>query len=90
MAQQEVLDRVESWAGKVADESAALPEDLPDDELRERQVAWYADFFTLEDGWLIASPDDPAMRERLIDEEGMSPDFADQVLAKMRELGGAR
>jgi hypothetical protein len=90
MAQQEVLDRVEWWANKVADESAGLPEDLSDDEVRERQAAWYAEFFTLEDGWLVAAPDDPAMRERLLDEEGMSPDLADQVLAKMRELGAAR
>jgi hypothetical protein len=89
MAPEEVLERVEWWAGKVAKDSASLPEDLTDDELRDYQAVWYADFFTLEDGWLIASPDDPAMRERLVDEEGMSPDFADQVLAKMRELGGA-
>jgi hypothetical protein len=90
MAQQEILDRLEVWADKVATESEELPENLTDDELRERQAAWYAEYFTLDDGWLYAAPDDPAMRERLIDEEGMSPDFADQVLAKMKELGGAR
>jgi hypothetical protein len=90
MAQQEVLERLEWWAGKVRDDSERLPENLTDDELLEHQAKWYAEFFTLDDGWLVASPDDPAMRERLIDGEGMSPDFADQVLAKMRELAAAR
>jgi hypothetical protein len=90
VAQQEVLDRLEQWAQKVTAESEQLPEDLTEDELRQRQAAWYADYFTLEDGWLFAAPDDPAMRDRLLDEEGMSPDFADLVLAKMRELGAAR
>jgi hypothetical protein len=84
------LDRLERWAAKVVEESERLPDDLSEDELREQQAAWYADFFTLEDGWLVASPDDPAMRERLTTEEGMAPDFADDVLAKMRELGAAR
>jgi hypothetical protein len=90
MAQQKILDRLEAWADKVATESEELPENLTDGELRGRQAAWYAEYFTLDDGWLYAAPDDPAMRERLIDEEGMSPDFADQVLAKMKALGGAR
>ena len=90
MAETETLERLERWAQKVLDDAERLPEDLTEDELRERQVLWYADFFTLEDGWLVASPDDPAMRERLIDEEGMSPDFADEILAKMRELAAAR
>jgi hypothetical protein len=84
------LDRLERWAAKVLDDSQRLPEDLSEEELREQQVSWYADFFTLEDGWLVASPDDPAMRERLTGEEGMPPDLADEVLAKMRELGAAR
>jgi hypothetical protein len=84
------LDRLERWAAKVVDESARLPEDLSDEELREQQASWYADFFTLEDGWLVASPDDPAMRERLTAEEGLPPDLADEVLVKMRELGAAR
>jgi hypothetical protein len=90
MAGAEDLNRLERWARKVLDESARLPEDLSGEELRQQEALWYADFFTLEDGWLVASPDDPAMRERLIDEEGMSPDFADEVLAKMRELGAVR
>lgn len=90
MAQQEILERLEQWAGKVASESEELPEDLSEDELREREAAWYADYFTLEDGWLVAPPDDPAMRERLLDEEGMSPELADRVLAKMSELSASR
>jgi hypothetical protein len=90
MADNGYLERLERWADKVVDDSARLSEDLTGDELREREALWYADFFTLEDGWLIADPDDPAMRGRLIDEEGMSPDLADEVLAKMRELGSPR
>jgi hypothetical protein len=89
LAQQEILDRLESWADRVTAESAQLPEDLSVDELRERQATWYAEYFTLDGGWLYAAPDDPAMRERLLDEEGMSPELADLVLAKMRELGEA-
>ena len=84
------LERLQQWADKVLDDSARLSEDLGEAELRERQALWYADFFTLEDGGLVAAPDDPAMRDRLIGEEGMSPDFADEVLAKMRELAAAR
>jgi len=90
MAQQEILNRLEQWAQKVTAESEQLPEDLSDDELRERQATWYAEYFTLDDGWLYASPDDPAMRERLLDEEGLSPELADLVLAKMRDLGAGR
>jgi hypothetical protein len=90
MAQQEVLERLERWAQKVTADSQNLPEDLSDDELRERQATWYAEYFTLDDGWLYAAPDDPAMRERLLNEEGMSPELADLVLAKMRELASTR
>jgi hypothetical protein len=90
MADTQILERVEQWAQRVVEESRRLPEDLSEDEVRERQAHWYAEFFTLEDGWVIAGPDDPAMRQHLIDQEGMSPEFADQVLAKMRELAAAR
>lgn len=90
MAEQEILERLERWAERVASESEELPEDLSEDELREREAAWYADYFTLEDGWLVAPPDDPKMRERLLDEEGMSPELADRVLAKMSELSASR
>jgi len=90
MADNGHLERLESWAERVVAESEQLPEDLTAEELREHEALWYAGFFTLEDGWLVASPDDPAMRERLVVEEGMSDDLADDVLAKMRELGAAR
>lgn len=90
MADDASLERLEQWADRVVADSAELSEDLTPEELRERQVLWYADFFTLDDGWLVAGPDDPAMRERLVHEEGMSDDLADDVLAKMRELGAAR
>jgi hypothetical protein len=90
MAQQEILDRLEQWAQRVTADSENLPADLSEDELRERQATWYAEYFTLDDGWLYAAPDDPVMRERLLDEEGMSPELGDLVLAKMRELGAAR
>jgi hypothetical protein len=90
MVDEQYLDRLESWADKVLEDSARLSEDLTEDELRERQVAWFADFYTLQDGWLVADPDDQAMRDLLIGEEGMSPDLVDQVLAKMRELAVAR
>jgi len=71
-------------------ETQELPENLTDDELQEREATWYAEFFTLDDGWLVAPPDDPAMRDRLLNGEGMSREFADLVLAKMRELAAAR
>ena len=90
MADDGYLERLDRWARKVVADSEQLPEDLSPEELREREALWYADFFTLEDGWLVASPDDPAMRERLIHEEGMSDALADDVLEKMRELGAAR
>jgi hypothetical protein len=90
MADYEDLSRLERWADKVLDDTESLPEDLTGEELREREALWYAHFFRLDDGQLNADPDDPAMRGRLIDEEGMSPDFADEVLAKMRELSAAR
>jgi hypothetical protein len=90
LGQQEVLERLEWWAGKVRDDSESLPEDLTEEELLEHQAKWYAEFFTLDDGWLVAPPDDPAMRDHLLNQEGMSPDLTDLVLAKMRELAAAR
>jgi hypothetical protein len=90
MVNEQYMDRLERWAEKVLDESAQLPEELPADELREHEVTWYADFYTLGDGWLIAGPDDPAMRRWLTEDEGMSPEFADEILNKMKELAGAR
>jgi hypothetical protein len=90
MADDAYLGRLERWAERVVADSASLAEDLTGDELLEQQAHWYAEFYTLEDGWLIAGPDDPSMRDRLIHDEGMSPELADDVLTKMRELGAAR
>jgi hypothetical protein len=90
MINEQHLDRLERWAENVLDDIERLPAELPDDELRDREAGWYADFYTLEDGWLIADPDDPAMRRWLVEDEGMGGDFADRVLAKMRELAAAR
>jgi hypothetical protein len=85
MSEHRGLERLETWASRVVEDSARLPEDLSESELRERQVAWYADFFTLDD----ADPDDPALRDRLVDEEGMDTELADEVLAKLRERRGS-
>jgi hypothetical protein len=90
MADTETLDRLERWADKVIGDSERLSEGLPEHELREREASWYADFYALDGGWSVAPPDHPAMRSWLIEQEGMSSDFADQVLAKMRELVPAR
>lgn len=79
------LERLEQWARKVLDDSQRLPDDMSEDELREQQASWYADFFTNGDSWVVASPDDPAMREHLTVEEGLTSELADAVLAKMRE-----
>jgi hypothetical protein len=90
VADPENLGRLERWAQKVLDESSRLPDDLPEAELQEYQARWYADYFTLEDGWVVAEPDDPSMKAWLLEEEGMSPELADAVLAQMRELAAAR
>ena len=80
------LDLLETWAEKVLSDSANLPEGLSESEVREREVQWYADYFVLSQ----SDPTDPALRARLVDEEGMDPELADQVLARMRQLAAAR
>ncbi len=90
MASDDYLDRLEQWAEKVLEDTQRLPEDLPEEELREQMVLWYADFYAQHGDSQHASPDDPSMREWLIDEERMTPDVADQVLVKMRELTAAQ
>jgi len=90
MADDAYLERLGQWADRVVADSERLSEALPGDELREREALWYAEFFTLDDGWLVADPDDPAMRDRLMHDEGMSHELADDVLEKMRQLGAAR
>jgi hypothetical protein len=89
MAANEALERLEQWAEKVAEESRRLPADITDDELLRHEAGWYADYYAHEPEWGSAAADDPAKREWLIVEEGMSPQLADAVLAKLRELTAA-
>jgi hypothetical protein len=69
-----------------------VSEQLTDAEPRDRVVLKAAEFYVLVDDvfadgcWVIADPDDPRMRTYLTEEEGMTPEVADAVLAKMREL----
>ncbi len=58
--------------------------------MHDSDVLDTADFYMLADAWLIAPPDDPSLRQYLIDSEWLDPDFADEVIAKMRELDAAR
>jgi hypothetical protein len=83
------LERLDRWAAKVVAESAELPPELSGEDLREHEAGWYAEYFTLADGWVVAAPDDPAMRAWLLEEEGMSPELADAVLARMRGMAAA-
>jgi endonuclease III len=82
MSDRDDMGTLEAWVQLVLDDSNRLEEDLSEAELHERQVAWYAEFFALAQ----ADPDDPALRERLIDLEGMGPALADEVLDKLREI----
>jgi hypothetical protein len=61
--------------------------DRRDADLSERSLA---EFYTLADAWLIGPPDDPKMRAYLIKEDNCSPEQAERVLARMRELGRER
>jgi hypothetical protein len=84
------LDRLERWAAQVVADSARLDPGLSEEELAQHQAAWYAEYFVTSDGWLVASPDDPAMRAWLLDEEGLTPELADAVLAEMARLAAGR
>ncbi len=85
------MDDLNDWAERVLDEEARLSAHLTDGDLQDRAVIERAEFFTLADGWwLIAHPDDPRLREYLLNDGSMPPALADAVLAKMRELGHAR
>jgi hypothetical protein len=72
------------------DELLAWVEHLTEAELLKRSAWETADFYVLADTWLIATPDDPKMRDWLIEEEGCSPEEAALVLARMRVLGRER
>jgi hypothetical protein len=86
MADNETLERLEEWAEKVAQESRQLPPDLSEEELREYEAAWYADFYAANPDWAKGGPDDSAMRQWLIAEEDLSPELADAVLNRLRNL----
>jgi hypothetical protein len=73
---------LETWVTRVLADAERLGAGASEAELEARQIDWFADFFTLAG----ADPDDPALRERLVDLEGMSPELADAVLARMREV----
>jgi hypothetical protein len=79
-------DEMQEWADQVLDASARESEHLSDEELYDRAVIRAAESWMLTDGWVIGDPDDPAVRAYLIEGEGYDPGFADDVLAKMREL----
>jgi len=89
LAENEDLERLEQWADKVAEESRRLPADLSEAEVREYEARWYADFYAQNVDLIKAGPDDPAMRDWLITEEGMSPELADAVLGRLRNLATA-
>lgn len=74
-----------SRGGEEWGRSLGAPEakEIWDEETVEDVVGRYVS----SDGWSIASPLDPEMREFLIASEGLAPDFADAVLEKMREIG---
>jgi hypothetical protein len=76
-----------SWAENHLDREARAQEHLTDDELHDRAVISWADSNILTDGWAYGHPDDAETRRFLIESECLPDDFADEVLAKMRELG---
>ena len=90
MAENEHLERLQRWADKVAEESRRLPADLTESEVLEHEAGWYADFYAQNADLIKGGPDDPAMRDWLITEEGMSPELADAVLGRLRSLAAAR
>jgi hypothetical protein len=82
------LARMVEQADAVLDEEARASEHLTDAELWDRDVLSWADFYMTADCWLV-DPNDPATRCFLIEGDQMHEDFADAVLAKMRELDAA-
>jgi hypothetical protein len=80
----------DAWADRALDDEARASEHLTSAEPRERRAWALADSYVLADAWLVAPPDDPRMREWLIEEEECSPERAELVLDRMRELGDER
>lgn len=86
----ERLDRLERWAAKVVEESEQLPADISEQELRDHQARWYADFYAVNADWALKTHDDAEMRSWLITQEDMSPELADAVVARLKDLVAAR
>jgi len=67
-----------------------VEDSLTPEERDAREALETAAFYVLLDAWLIGHPDDPTVREYLIEEDGWDEDYADLVLAKVREIGADR
>lgn len=89
-AGNENLDRLERWAEKVAEESAKLPSDISEDELRDHEAGWYADFYAANSDWALPTRDDAETRSWLITQEDVSPELADAILARLKDPVAAR
>jgi len=86
----ERLDQLERWAARVVEESRQLPPDISEQELRDHQARWYADFYAVNADWALKTHDDAEMRSWLITQEDMSPELADAVVARLKDLVAAR
>jgi GH43 family beta-xylosidase len=86
----ERLERLERWAAKVVEESGQLSPDISEQELRDHQATWYADFYAANSDWARRPQDDAEMRTFLITQEDMSPELADAVVARLKDLVAAR
>jgi hypothetical protein len=88
-AANENLDRLERWAEKVAEESAQLSPDISEQELRDHEAGWYADFYAANGDWALPSRDDAEIRNWLTTQEDLSPELADAVVARMKDAVAA-
>jgi hypothetical protein len=57
---------------------------------KQLEAVCEAEDWMMEDGWIVAHPDDPRMREFLIESEHQDPEWADLVLVNMRSLAARR
>jgi hypothetical protein len=89
-AANEKLNRLERWAEKVAEESAQLSPDISEQELRDQEASWYADFYAVNGDWALPSRDEAEMRSWLVGQEDVDPALADAILVKLKGLVAAR
>jgi len=86
------------WAQDALDDEARRREQMTDAELEERPLTAAAEFYLEQNGseegggactWVSRRDPDFAakMRSVLIEDEGLEPAWADQVVAKMVEIG---